>query len=95
MSVIIGGRQSILMQIPKELRQMHPRLSKTLSSEECQEILSQSLSILEDESMSGSHNLFCDIVRLVLALQLSVAEANFEPEKTAKPDNSLNLILPE
>lgn len=64
--------------MPKELREKFPRLNKTLTSEECQEMVNQSLDILQDEEMKGSHNLFCDVLRIILALQLSVAETRFK-----------------
>lgn len=93
MTVIIGGRESILSQVPQELRTKHPRLSKTLESQECQEMVEQSLAILSDETMAGSHQLFCDIVRLVLALQLSVAESSFGKEQELPKTPGLNIII--
>lgn len=78
MTVIIGGRQSILMQIPKEVREEHPRLDVALTSDDAQEMLKQSIEILSNPDMRGSHILFADIIRLILALQLSVAESNFK-----------------
>ena len=83
------------MQIPKEARDAFPRLSEPLTSEDTQQMLDQSLEILQNEKMQGSHALFCDVIRLILALQLSVAEANFTPEKTELPKTGLNIILPE
>lgn len=77
MSVIIGGRQSVLAQVPKELRDLFPRISKPLDNVQVDEMLSQSLKILQEPEMSGSHLLFCDMIRLILALQLSVAEGRF------------------
>lgn len=77
MTVIIGGRDSILRQIPEEIRTAFPRLSSPLTSEECQMMLSQSLEALGEEKLAGSHVLFCDVVRLILALQLSVSEGKF------------------
>lgn len=95
MTVIIGGRQSILAQIPKELKDKHPRLSEALDSSQCSTMLEQSLSVLQDADMKGSHMLFADIVRLIIALQLSVAEARFGNEDLTpqKPQNS-GIILP-
>lgn len=93
MTVIIGGRQQILSQVPKELLDKHSRLSEPLDSSECILMLKKALSVLEDESMAGSHMLFCDIIRLILALQLSVAEAGFKGDENATPPGKLNLII--
>lgn len=78
MTIIIGGRQAILRQIPEEVQKAFPRLAKPLSGEEAEEMLQQSLEVLQDENMKGSHTVFCDFVRLILALQLSVAESKFQ-----------------
>lgn len=77
MVIIIGGRQSILSQIPEDIRKAHPRLTEPLTSELCAEMVTKSLDILQDEQMAQSHMLFCDVIRLVLALQLSEANNNF------------------
>lgn len=81
MSIIIGGRQQILNQVPKEIREAHPRLNDVLTSEETLAMLNKCMQVLTDEKMKGSHMLFCDLVRLILALQLAVANANFGNEK--------------
>lgn len=78
MVIIIGGRDSILRQIPEEVRKAFPRLQEPLTGEQCSEMLAQCLDILQDEQMSHSHILFCDVIRLILALQLSEANNNFK-----------------
>lgn len=93
MTVIIGGRQTILNQIPEDLRNLHPRLSKPLDDSECGEMLNQALALLADPSMQQSHILFSDVVRLIIALQLSVAEAAFEEAPENLNPGKLNFIL--
>jgi hypothetical protein len=96
-AVIIGGRQNILQQVPKEVRDAHPRLNEPLDEKQAQEMLEQCIQVLQDPSMKGSHILFADVTRLILALQLSVSESMFGKEngKPVEVASGLNLILPE
>jgi len=86
MTVIIGGRQSILNQIPEELRNKFPRLSKPLDSDECNAMLHQCLEALHDPGLGGSATLFTDITRLIIALQLSVSESQFKTSAVLQKD---------
>jgi hypothetical protein len=81
MSIIIGGRDTILKQVPQDVKNKVPRLAEPLDDATVRQMLEQSIQVLQDENMKGSHILFADIIRLVLALQLSVANAAFAETK--------------
>jgi hypothetical protein len=89
MTIIIGGRDSILSQVPKEMREKFPRLQKPLDSSECSLMLEQAVSALKDPDLGQSSTIFCDIVRLIMALQLSVANANFGNEKISNQGSGI------
>lgn len=78
MTVIIGAKQSVLSQIPKEILEVHPRLKTELTAKETEEMLERCISALGNEQLKGSHTIFSDIVRLIMALQISVAQSNFK-----------------